>query len=76
MCPHGEYVYGMRTKLSERDGLAGLILLCRSISRSQKHSEVLVFDGEGHWRDAVTSEKYAMGFRARFRDSFIYGLKL
>ena len=70
------YVYGMRTKLSERDGLAGLILLCRSIIDTARMAEVLIFDGEGWWRDAYFSSNYAVGFKVRFRDSFIYGLHL
>lgn len=76
MCPHGMYVYGMRTKISERDGLAGLILYCRNTRSTSNVQEVRIFDGEGTWRDVTASGNYAVGYRVRMRDSWIYGLKL
>ena len=45
MCPENMYVYGFKTKLTERDGMAGLLLLCRSMRNSRETKEVLVFDG-------------------------------
>jgi hypothetical protein len=45
MCPENQYVYGIKSKLTGRDGLAGLILLCRSMRNSREKSERLVFDG-------------------------------
>ena len=67
MCPHGMYVYGMRTKLNERDGLAGLILYCRNMKNPSNIAEVLIFDGEGGWRGVVASGNYAVGFRTIMR---------
>lgn len=31
MCPENMYVYGFKSKLTERDGMAGLVLQCRSL---------------------------------------------
>jgi hypothetical protein len=76
MCPENQYVYGIRTKLSERDGLAGLILLCKNMKNSREVSEKLVFDGEGTWMPPTASANFAVGFRAKFKDSHISGLGL
>lgn len=45
MCPENMYVYGLKSKLTERDGMAGLILLCRNMKNSRETKEILVFDG-------------------------------
>ncbi len=62
--------------MTARDGLAGLILLCRNMKNSKEVSERLVFDGEGTWMSAGSSANFAVGFKAKFKDSFISGLGL
>ncbi len=48
MCPHGMYVAGMRTKLTEKDGLAGLVLHCRNMKSTVNATDLLIFDGKGN----------------------------
>jgi hypothetical protein len=74
ICPEGQYVYGMRAKLSERDGLAGLILLCRSMKNSREVSEKLIFDGDGSWRDSIVSGGFAYGYKAKLKDGYLTGI--
>jgi hypothetical protein len=76
MCPENMYVNGFKTKLTDRDGLAGLILQCRSMKNIKDTKEVLVFDGEGPWRDAVISGDFAVGFKAKYNGAFINGFAL
>jgi hypothetical protein len=49
MCPQNQMVYGFQTKMSERDGLAALNILCKNPFNSKEKSIVLVRDGEGSW---------------------------
>lgn len=53
--------------------MAGLILHCKRINGAYA-GDVLIFDGEGGWRDSVTSGNFAVGFRVGFRHQ-IYGLQ-
>jgi hypothetical protein len=76
ICPEGQYVYGMRTKLSERDGLAGLILLCRNMKNSKEISERLIFDGDGSWGDSIVSGGFAIGYKAKYNDTYLTGISL
>lgn len=47
MYPEYMYVYGFKPKLTERDGLAGLVLHCRSMKAPDALDihEVVVFEG-------------------------------
>jgi hypothetical protein len=74
MCPESQYVYGFRTKIYERDGLSGLVLLCKSMKKTKLTSEVLVFDGEGGWRNPIVSSNFALGFKVKFQSTAIVGL--
>ncbi len=74
MCPFGSYVYGMRAKFHDRDGLAGLVLHCKR-ANGVHAGDVLLYDGEGKWRDSVLSTNFAIGFRLGYRN-YVGGLQL
>jgi hypothetical protein len=75
-CPLNQLVSGFRTKLTERDGLAGLIIICRAISQRSATTEILVFDGAGSWGNPQLSSNFAMAFRTQRNANYITGLSM
>lgn len=75
-CPTNQLVSGFRAKLTDRDGLAGLIIICRDISQRLVTSEILIFDGVGPWGNPQLSSNFAIGFRTQRNVNYITGLSL
>jgi hypothetical protein len=75
-CPPNQLISGFKAKITERDGLAGLIILCRAIDKRLSITEVLIFDGEGSWGSPQLSNNFAIAFRTQKNINYIAGLSL
>lgn len=62
--------------MTQRDGVAGLVLMCRSMKNVKETSQVLVFDGEGTWGNPIASAHFAVGFKGRFHEGALTGVAL
>lgn len=75
MCPANQLVHGFQTKINGRDGLSGLILLCRNPYNTSQSSQVSVLVGEGLWSAPKTSTGYATAFDLKM-ESYMTGLRI
>jgi hypothetical protein len=83
MCPKGQYVYNYMTRVSDVDGLSGLILFCRNFY-SNESSTVTVKEGKGTLKATdpkdIKPNLFAFDFNIKVRSegsvSFITGLHM
>jgi len=80
MCPKDYYVNGFQTKISDNDGLNGLMLNCRPrflTYGTASRVDVVVKDGNGSWSNSsISATNVAAYYEVKVGNDYLTGLKL